>query len=172
MICQNCKKRNANVHLTEITNNKKVEMYLCSECAEKAGQINIIYPIDINEFFTGLLGSEPKSTQTATGQDPVCGKCGMSYGEFKKTGRLGCDECYSAFEKQLKPVLKRLHGDYRHTGRKPADIIRQNDTQSASTADEIEILKSQLDDSVKKEEYEVAAQIRDKIKELESQKEK
>ena len=37
MLCQNCKKRQATIHITRIINGRKVEMHLCAQCAAELG---------------------------------------------------------------------------------------------------------------------------------------
>jgi protein arginine kinase activator len=146
-------------------NNKKTEMYLCSTCAKEKEQLNMISNFSINDFFSGLLGvgnSDSYANNTLP-HKIVCEKCGMSYDEFQKVGRLGCDNCYSIYSKKLRPLLKRLHGNLEHTGKIPANI-----SKSISTSKEIERLKEQLNKAIQNEEYEKAAEFRDLIKSFES----
>jgi protein arginine kinase activator len=178
--------RNANVHFTEIINDKKVELYLCNECAQEASQNNLICPIDINDFFTGMIANCESSARKSNFHEVACNKCGMSFEQFQKTGKLGCEECYKVFEKKLRPILKRLHGDLQHNGKNPCeDAISEiggkvcksaNDEEAEvieksvkagkpeKIPDEIEKLKNDLNSAIQSEEYEKAAEIRDKIK--------
>jgi len=164
MLCQNCQKRVANVHFTQIVNNKKSEMYLCSICANEKEQLSMVSPFSINDFFSGLIGvgNSNYTEDNTLPQKVVCEKCGMSYEEFRSIGRFGCDNCYSKYYEKLKPLLKRLHGNLEHTGKIPADIYK-----SINTSREIERLKEQLNKAVQNEEYEKAAEYRDKIRAFE-----
>ena len=92
-----------------------------------------------------------------------CGSCGFDYSDFKRLGRLGCPECYRAFEKQLLPLLRQLHGSTQHRGKSPAEI-----EPTVLINQELVELKEELSRAVQKEQYEEAARIRDRIKELES----
>jgi len=94
----------------------------------------------------------------------VCQKCGMSYDEFQKVGKLGCSGCYETFGNRLKPILKRLHGSVEHSGKVPVKI-----SKTLRTSKEIEELKGLLSKAVQNEEYEKAAEIRDRIKAIESE---
>ena len=38
-----------------------------------------------------------------------CSVCGFSQADFKKTGRLGCSECYGTFAEGLGSLLKAMH---------------------------------------------------------------
>jgi protein arginine kinase activator len=86
----------------------------------------------------------------------------MSLEEFQKTGRLGCSTCYDTFGEVLKPLIKRLHGSLQHTGKVPVRF-----SKTVSITREIAKLKDLLNKAIEKEEYEKAAEIRDKIKDLE-----
>jgi len=166
MFCQNCQMRIAKVHFTQIVNKKKVEMFLCEECASEKGQFNPGSLFNINDFLTGLIGyTDTTPFVPSMQQDVVCKKCGMSFEEFKKMGKLGCSSCYSVFGEKLEPILKRLHGTTAHTGRVPGRV-----SKVIKASQEIKELKDLLNKAIQKEEYEKAAEIRDKIKARENEK--
>lgn len=166
MLCQNCQKRVANVHFTQKINNKKVEMYLCEQCANEKGQLNLSSPFSINDFFSGLIGFGSAAPYVASApQGLTCDKCGMGYEEFQRAGKLGCSRCYELYEDRLKPLLKRLHGNVNHNGKIPNRLLN-----SIKASKEIERLKELLNQAVRNEEYEKAAEIRDRIKAIESGK--
>lgn len=48
-----------------------------------------------------------------------CPSCGMTLAEFRKTGLLGCADCYTAFREELLPTVKNVQGKLRHTGKDP-----------------------------------------------------
>lgn len=163
MLCQNCQNRAANVHFSHVLNNNKIEMHLCNICAKEKGYINIIEPINIGDFLSGLLGySNNNQFHTFTLEEEVCEVCGMSFTDFQKTGKLGCYNCYNLFGDKLKPVLKNLHGSLMHNGKVPA---RMGD--SIKLSKETKKLREDLEAAIKNEEYERAAELRDKIKLLE-----
>lgn len=163
MLCQNCKKRIADVHFTQIINNKKIEMYLCEQCASEKGQVSFTLPLNLNKFLSGFVGADAESYINTAPKAMVCKKCGMSFDEFQRTGKLGCGECYKTYGERLKSVLKRLHGNVEHSGKVPAKL-----SKSLSTSKEVERLKELLNKAVQCEEYEKAADIRDRIKAIES----
>lgn len=166
MLCQHCQKKIANVHFTQIVNNQKVELYLCEQCAKEKGQANFGLALNINDFFSGLIGfSNPAASLTAVPKEMQCEKCGMSFEEFRRTGKLGCSNCYTLFEDRLKPVLRRVHGNTEHNGKVPARL-----SKSIRVSREIGKLKELLNKAIQNEEYEKAADIRDRIKSLEVEK--
>ena len=166
MLCQNCQKRVANVHFTQITNNKKTEMYLCEHCAREKGQLGIGPPINISDFLSGFINFGNGEAQMQQEPDEECCEvCGMSFEDFRKTGKLGCSNCYRIYGEKLKPILKRLHGSTEHTGKAPVRL-----SSKISHTRELDSLKASLAKAVQDEEYEKAAELRDKIKELESAK--
>jgi protein arginine kinase activator len=163
MLCQHCQLRIANVHFTQVINNNKVEMYLCDHCAKEKGQINFGSPLNVNDFFSGIMGLGGNTQYVVNSSlKLVCDKCKMSYEEFQKTGKLGCSNCYNVFGERLQSLFKRLHGEVEHHGRIPGKI-----SKTIKTTKEIEKLKELLNAAIQKEEYEKAAEIRDKIRGLE-----
>jgi len=163
MLCQNCQKRVANVHFTQIINNKKTEMYLCEQCADEKGHIGFISPVNISSFLSGLAGGSEEPYLAPVHREAACQKCGMSFDDFQRTGKLGCDNCYEVFGNRLKPILKRLHGNFEHSGKVPAAV-----SAALGASKEIEKLKEMLNKAIQNEEYEKAAEIRDRIKALEN----
>ena len=122
MQCQICQKRPATVHFTNIVNNQKVEMHICEQCAKEKGQLGLgfsSFPISINGLITGLLGFDINNGNKINIQNPYlktvpkiiqCEKCGMTIEEFLKVGKLGCSNCYTAFEERLNPLIQETSG--------------------------------------------------------------
>ena len=56
MLCQDCKKREAQVHLTQIINNEKIALSLCKECAAARGFHSPLdnIPFPLAEILSGL----------------------------------------------------------------------------------------------------------------------
>jgi len=96
----------------------------------------------------------------------TCAHCGLSYAEFKKSGKLGCQECYTAFRSSISQALKNIHGTNEYMGKVPqgqankyADMIIKREL-----AENRILLKK----AVEAEEFEQAAGYRDIINELQS----
>lgn len=170
MLCEECHMRPATVHITKIVNNEKTEMHLCEECA-KEKHLSLSSSIggfgfeDTGFSVAKLLSSffEPSSkTPIGSSEEFKCGRCGLTFQTFSKTGRFGCSQCYSTFKNQMNPMLRRIHGKTFHVGKVPKRSGGQ-----IRIKQEIDRLKRELQEAVNSEEYERAAVIRDKIKELE-----
>ena len=52
-------------------------------------------------------------------QQQHCPQCGMTFDDFNRNGRFGCDECYTAFASEIAPLVKRLQGSLNYEGRVP-----------------------------------------------------
>lgn len=164
MLCDICGKNEATVHLTEIINGKVTELHLCEECArEKGAQMEQHF--GIADLLAGLAdlsaGLEIKEELVLK-----CENCGMTYQDFKRIGRFGCSQCYEAFRKYVPSLLKRIHGSTKYVGGIPMS------KQYEEVKDELQELKRRLKEAIEREEYEEAARIRDRIRELEGKKDK
>lgn len=168
MLCQNCNRGSANIHLTKVVNDERVDLHLCERCAQENAQIQFDYPFTLNNFLAGLLDLPPeyalKNTQVNQKSLYKCENCGMSFDEFKRTGKFGCADCYSVFSENLEPILKRLHGNIYHSGKLP-----QRMGGAIKIKKEIEGLRILLERAIKDEEYEKAAQLRDEIRKFEKE---
>lgn len=165
MFCQQCQKREANVHFTQVKNGNKVEMYLCSQCAEKNGQFSFSPQLNLGGFLWGVpgFGGGMGFAEIEQPREVHCDICGISFDDFRKTGKLGCANCYRVFRENLSPILRRLHGSTDHTGKVPVKL-----SECIRTTDELEKLRSELAVAIGDEQYEKAAELRDRIRELES----
>lgn len=172
MKCQNCGEHDANFKYTEIVNGVKKEMSLCDICATKLGIADVHFniPINFSSFFGDLLNEYEESTFMPLLNNPKqlkCADCGMTYDEFMNTGMFGCSHCYDAFSDKIEPVLKRLHGSTNYIGRKAVKTDMKIQDEVKTDDSEIVNLKQELKQAIKEENYEKAATLRDRIKELE-----
>lgn len=168
MTCDLCGKVEASVHLTEIVNDQTRELHLCDACAHEKGTAAA------KQFgLAGLLAglTEPAAVpRRGARENPKCPKCGLTYQDFRKNGRLGCGDCYTAFQKYLAPLLKRVHGSAQYTGSlapapaKPAKTKTAARKKAAKPAETLALLKEQLKAAIAAEHFEEAAKLRDKIK--------
>ena len=157
MICDNCGKEPATVHYKEMRGDETTEYHLCEKCAiEKGIQIKPEKkPFTVSNILAGMADEVGSDMETCKG-------CGLTYREFKESGRLGCSQCYESFKEQLRPLLRRIHGSNVHMGKSPSS--RQGVFEKKK---EIEKLKEELSAAIDREEFERAAELRDKLKELE-----
>jgi Uncharacterized protein with conserved CXXC pairs len=149
--------------LTQIINNKKAEIYLCEQCANGKGHFGFGPAINLGDFLPGFIVSGDNDSQMDIDiENESCDICGMSFEDFRKTGKMGCSSCYQSYSDRIKPILKRLHGNTEHTGKAPSKI-----SKVLEASREIDRLKEMLGKAIQSEEYEKAAELRDRIKELE-----
>jgi protein arginine kinase activator len=163
MKCDICSKK-ASVHLTEIVDGKVMEMHLCQDCAQqKSAQMQKEF--GLADLLAGLTDFQNNVQVEAEKKIAACPHCGITFEEFKEVGRLGCSGCYEAFAVHLDPLLRRIHGANRHYGKKPTG---QTSVVSAVQQTRLlESLKVQLHEAVQAENFEQAATLRDKIREIE-----
>ncbi|ALS26141.1 hypothetical protein ABEV74_07255 [Paenibacillus cisolokensis] len=167
MICQECGKRPATLHFTKIVNGEKTEYHICESCAREKGESipGVGSGFSIHSLLSGLLDFEPASSGSGIGpslQTLRCDECGLTYAQFSKIGRFGCSECYRKFSERLDPLLKRVHGNTVHVGKIP-----KRSGSRIQTKREIERLRRELQSRIEREEFEYAAKLRDKIRDLE-----
>ena len=172
MLCQACQKNQATTHIKNIINGELTEKHLCPECAAKQGYGNVFdHMFDIGSFMSGFMG-EPSF---ALASEKRCPNCGITLSQITKGGRVGCARCYDVFYDRLLPSIKRIHGNTYHTGKrlkKPQLASGENSTETEvkpSPKSEIESLGAELQAAVKAQEFEKAAQLRDRINALKAE---
>ncbi len=168
MKCQKCGANNANTHVKTIINGEFREYDLCSECAHKMGYTNVFADMD-NEF-AGLLGSFFTNVLPARTEATRCEFCGSTYPDIAKTGQVGCANCYTLFADRLYPSIRRIHGNTTHCGKNSGRTAAKQPKAAEMTKEEkIAELKTQLEQAVGEQNFEHAAELRDKIKEMEGE---
>lgn len=166
MKCQKCGSNQANTHVKTIINGEFKEYDLCSECAHKMGYTNVF--ADMENDFSNLLGSFFTNVLPARTQATRCAYCGSTYPEIARTGQVGCAHCYELFADQLYPSIRRMHGNTTHCGKNSGRAEKEKTKPAEMTKEEtIADLQRQLDAAVKEQNFELAAQLRDQLKEME-----
>jgi protein arginine kinase activator len=157
MRCQRCPKQ-ASLHITEIEGGDYEEYHFCDECAQK-----YLYEPQAKgaEVKAGATVSSDTEELSDLNQRE-CPECGMKFKEFRVQGRLGCAHDYASFREELLPLLESIHGEVKHRGKAPRR--RPKDKQHRA---ELAGLRKELKQAVDKEDYEGAAKLRDRIKNME-----
>lgn len=167
MLCEECRERPATVHVTQVTNGDRTEKNLCEICARAMGELEIMGmgpgSFNINSLLAGLMNLE-QAAPTPKARGLACPTCGSDYRRFAEGGRLGCADCYQTFNRQIAPLLKRIHGNPVHQGKLPS-----RGAQAMSRKRQLLQLRNELKLMVDQEQFERAAELRDKIKELETE---
>jgi len=164
MQCQICNKNDATIHLTEIADGVRTEMHICERCAAEQ-DIAVKSHIPINELLSSLLAVQPSDDELSgpSEQKLACPNCGFTLDQFRKEGVLGCPHDYMVFERSLQPLIEKAHdGKTAHCGKTPSRAPQ--DTQKQM---ELLHLRQRLEAAVQSEDYELAAELRDKIKQSE-----
>jgi len=163
MQCQKCGNSDAVIHLTKIQNNEMNTYHLCETCAAteglEPGAPSAAAPL--TDFLAQMGKGLPASTAAAPNQ---CPNCGLTLGDFKRTGRLGCATCYSQLDQHLRGLLRRLHGGTKHVGK----VLLPPDPNQSDVFARIASLRRTLQLAVDQEDFERAASVRDQIRHLES----
>ena len=169
MLCESCKKKEATVYITKITNGKKEQYHLCENCAKEfnglslSGEMGISSPFSLQNILSGLMeymGEVPELTKNT---NIACKNCGMTLQDFKGKGILGCSECYKFFASTVNPIINRVQGKVEHIGKIP-----RKSGKGIAERKKMISLKEELQKAIALEEYERAAEIRDKIREMTS----
>ncbi|MBP1924659.1 protein arginine kinase activator [Sedimentibacter acidaminivorans] len=160
MLCNECGKNEASVHVTHIINGKKTENHLCEDCARKNQSI-LNSTFSMENLFSAMLNNAFNGATYLPSKG--CSTCGMTYDEFRNMGKFGCSHCIETFKPKLMPVVKNIQGYDIHQGKIPMRAGGDYKVQK-----DIEKLKLQLKQMIEQEEYEKAAQIRDKIRDMEN----
>ena len=168
MLCEKCGKNEASVHLTRIINGKKEEIHLCEKCARESSHFNLDdNNLSFQSLLSGILNHNFSDNESSifdknNSDNSICQNCGLSYQEFAQSGLFGCEECFNYFDEKLDILFKRIHGNIRHTGKRPASFLEKMEVES-----EISELKKEMQAAVEAENFERAAEIRDKIHAIE-----
>ena len=165
MSCEQCHEREAVIHLTQIVNEQVTTLHLCERCAaEKGVESPGSQPKTPLGTFLAAMGQElPEQTPSTPRTGETCTRCGGSLQDFRESGRLGCPDCYRSFEVPLRDLLRRLHGSTHHMGE------RYNDQETAPPKERHQAaeLREQLRLAVETENFELAAELRDRLRVLE-----
>ncbi len=159
--CDLCDKP-AVVHEVIVKQGVKEEVHLCEQHAQEAG-VPMPSHQPLNQVLTQFVAAQ--AGHVAGTARKKCGTCGMTFARFRQSGTLGCPKCYEAFEAQLIPLIERAQsGATHHRGKTPrragASVDRQLFAQQ---------LVKELGQAVASEQYERAAQLRDRLRGLDPQ---
>lgn len=171
MECQECHENPATLHFKHVVNGEERKLSLCEACAKKKGYVT--FPEEgysLHDLLTGLFNVDTLNMKATTAnqmkqlQEVTCSSCGMTFSEFKKIGKFGCAHCYTSFAQKVEPIFRRVHaGNTKHSGKIP-----KRTGTNLQTKRQIETYKQELKKLIEAEEFERAAEYRDKIRELEN----
>lgn len=161
MKCEICGLEEAVIHVKQIIDETENELHLCESCAVLKGISTQDSKDDfsINNLLTGLVDVNNKSN--IMNKNKQCPKCKLTYTQLQKQVKLGCVECFNIFKEEINYILDKMYGKYEYRGKYPHYY-----TEMKNRITEIEKLNKKLEEALKYEHYEEAAQIRDRISDL------
>ncbi len=159
--CSGCGEAEGVVDLTHIEGGEVKTVHLCAKCAAEKG---IQAPGAMADSpLGGLLAALSATAGDPVPEvpEPICGTCRATLRDFRETGRLGCADCYDAFGEPLRELVRRLHGSVHHTGK----AYHAPGARAAGPSEGLPELRERLRQAVEREQFELAAQLRDQLKE-------
>ncbi len=180
MLCERCRKREANVIVTEIVDGVKTQHGYCMKCASemKLGSF-AEFELPLGKLLSGILGlaAEEDDAEQDELSALACPSCGMTYGEFLRESHFGCADCYAVFGPLIEKNMKKLQASSTHNGKHPKNKMPRSAVleepeeikKEISPKEQIELFQSHLKEALEEENYEAAAFYRDQIRELRRQ---
>lgn len=160
MRCDQCHEREAVVHLTQVENDQVSTVHLCERCAAERGvEAPPAAPSTLGSFLAAMGKGLPVAS-LPDGGPARCAGCGATLQDFRETGRLGCAECYTSFEGQLRDLLRRLHGSTHHMGER---YVAPGTGGEPEPAPDLR-LREELRQAIEAENFELAAELRDRLR--------
>ncbi|MDT8435273.1 MAG: UvrB/UvrC motif-containing protein [Gemmatimonadota bacterium] len=162
MQCDQCGERPAEIQLTTIEDAEMKTLHLCAVCAGERG-VAASAPVKAPLVdFLAQLGKPTAADRTSAPSAP-CPFCGITAADFRRTGRLGCPQCWDHFESPLRQLLRRIHGSSQHVGK----LYVHEESEAGDRLARLAAMRRRLQRAVETEDFETAAQLRDRIHALE-----
>jgi protein arginine kinase activator len=161
MKCEICGLKDAVIHMRQIQKENVHEMHICEDCALEKGLIREEESeLPVTNLLAGLI--DGRDIEESTGKAAsACTRCCTKLADFRKTGKVGCAQCFQAFESDLRSILSQMAARPRHAGKLPAPAAGQAERQP-----DREGLRLELRAAVENEDYEKAALLRDRLREM------
>lgn len=171
--CQICGK-SASIFLTQIINGQATELTLCEKCAKAKGLFDPqsltlaekFFPEEFRKRVDKLISELGHAQQHGKKQDTprlsetdsltLCPSCGFALEDYRKSGRLGCPDCYQVFA-----------GEIDNGAPCPSPESKQTEGSNTPSTPELRrSLEQRLQKAIEREDYEEAATLRDRLREL------
>ena len=164
MKCEKCDKR-ATVHIIDIRDEVMQDRHLCQKCAKSDGYIMTPDDVSFEDVLNRLISDSSELVDVgergSSDSMKLCPECGTSLKDIVRKGVAGCAKDYEVFRSELSGILEKVHGSAAHIGKTPA-----RDDEQARKQQSIQAIEKQLEEAVKAENYELAAELRDQLSEL------
>ena len=179
MVCQKCQVAAATVHTTTIVNGKATETHFCDKCTDKDHRGIPGMPTNAQDLIKQILApllapmqglspllnipNIPAAKSPPDKRIQACPTCGITLRDIQKTGRLGCPNDYSVFGDTLSQMIATAqNGCTQHIGKVPKKGAPL-ETRRAILQAMVDSLQHRIEGAVFREDYEEAAECRDRI---------
>ncbi|UCF98765.1 MAG: UvrB/UvrC motif-containing protein [Spirochaetaceae bacterium] len=164
MKCEICGARKAVIHIQQVIGKERVDLHMCEECALERGISGEgeHMELSISNMLNGLVDLRTLKEK----KNIICPQCGSTWESIQKREKFGCAECYVAFNREIHFLLEKMGVQSTHRGKLPKGLS----TYKRYLVDVVK-LKEGLKEALKREDYEKAARIRDRIRDLENSSE-
>ncbi len=148
--------------LTQIVNGQVSELALCEACARAKGLFDPqsltfaekFFPEEFKNRVDKLVRELTQGIDTRSASAPLgvlshCPVCGFSAEDYRRTGHLGCPDCYTVFARELDP-----------------NAVISNAPENESANITRARLQNELQQAIAREDYEQAALLRDQLNTL------
>lgn len=159
MKCDICGENDAVIFVQQVLGSKSVDLNLCTECARKRGIQATGGKIEFS--VSGLLNGLFDQKASKSAEAGPCPQCGTTLEELQKSGRLGCFRCANHYQREILILMRKYSAQNIHRGKYPKRLL----SDSSIMADR-ELLKDMLKRAIADEDYESAADMRDRLKTL------
>ncbi|MEL3907614.1 MAG: UvrB/UvrC motif-containing protein [Treponemataceae bacterium] len=160
MICELCNKNEATIVIKQISDDGTTIVHnICEACTQK-------FKVDLSgEDNRGVIklfkAIEQKKLRQA--EKIICPSCGTKLSDIVKYKHLGCIDCVFYFKIVIEQMMVSQNPNIKYKGLRPKKFnILNRPTESETLSN----LNLQLQQAVEVENYELAAYLRDRIKEL------
>ncbi len=161
MKCEICGSRKAVIHIQQVIGKERVDLHLCDSCALERGISSNEERIELS--ISSLLHGLVDLRKMKGAKEKTCPRCASTWEQISKRQQMGCPECYPTFAKETQAFFQQLVEKPQHRGKLPKRLR----TYKTYLVDVVK-LKEGLNEALRREDYEKAARIRDRIKELEN----
>lgn len=158
MKCHVCGVNEATIHLTEVVDEEIRKVDLCPECAAKK-EVTTKTGFGLADLLLGVAGEAGDASEESS---LCCETCGLTQADFRRTGRLGCADCYTTFAESVSVLIRGMHHGDHHVGKIPS-----GPPSRASALERMRSLRERLQSLIDREAFEQAARVRDEIRRLE-----
>ena len=158
--CDICQKNKATIHVQQVMGNKEIDLHICDDCAFENGisREDDKIEVSLTGLFAGIMDVQGDLHRKI---NTVCPVCGLTIKQFHKDNRPGCPDCFKTFAKEIGAFYEEQGIGETFKGRLPKklQIFR-------TLYEKRQRLHEDLETAVVNEDYERAAELRDRLRNL------